>query len=51
MIAINKKLPDDITLKNVRILITCVIKDDDEFYSQTFPEEAHFSRFVSLSRK
>ena len=34
------KLPEDVTLKNVVILITCVIKDDGEFYSQLFLEEA-----------
>ena len=26
------KLPDDITLKNVVILMTCVIKNDNKFY-------------------
>ena len=30
------KLPDYITLKNVVILITCVMKDDDKFYPQIF---------------
>ena len=34
------KLPDDITLKNGVILITCVIKDDDKFHPQLFLEEA-----------
>ena len=33
------KLPDDITFKNVLILMTCVIKDDDKFYPQPFLEE------------
>ena len=41
-ILINKgeKLPDYITLKNVVILIVCVIKDDGKFYPQMFLEEA-----------
>ena len=30
------KLPDYITLKNVVILITCIIKDDGTFYPQIF---------------
>ena len=34
------KLPDDITLKNAVILMTCVIKDDGKFYPQIFLEEA-----------
>ena len=34
------KLPDYITLKNVVILITCIIKDDGTFYPQIFWEEA-----------
>ena len=32
------KLPDDITLKNVVMLITCLIKDRDNFFSQLFLE-------------
>ena len=32
------KLPDDITLKNVVMLITCFIKDRDDFFSQLFLE-------------
>ena len=32
LIETDDKLPDDITLKNVAILITCAIKDDDKFY-------------------
>ena len=35
-------LPDDITLKSVVILLTCVIKDDGKFHSQIFLEEALF---------
>ena len=34
------KLPDDITLKNVVMLITYVIKDDGKFYPQLILEEA-----------
>ena len=30
------KLPDDITIKNVVLLVTCVIKDDGKFYPQIF---------------
>ena len=33
------KLPDNVTLKNVVKLITCVIKDNDKFYPQIFLEE------------
>ena len=33
------KLPDDITLKNAVILMTCVIKDGDKFYQHLFLEE------------
>ena len=36
------KLSDDITLKNVAILMTCVIKDDGKFYPEIFLEEALF---------
>ena len=32
LIGTDDKLPDDITLKNVAILITCVIKGDGKFY-------------------
>ena len=32
------KLSDDITLKNTVILMTYVIKDDDNFYPQLFLE-------------
>ena len=37
----NDKLPNDITLKNVSILVTCVINDNDKFYPQMFLEEAN----------
>ena len=30
------KLPDDVTFKNVVILMICVIKDNDKFYPQIF---------------
>ena len=36
------KLPNDITLKNVAILITCVINDDNKFYRQLFLGKALF---------
>ena len=32
----NDKLLDDITLKRIVILLTCVIKDGDKFYPQLF---------------
>ena len=34
------KLPDNITLKNVVVLMTCVIKGNNKFYPQIFLEEA-----------
>ena len=44
LIGANDKLPDDITLKNVVILMTCVmkhiIKFYGKFYLQLFLEEA-----------
>ena len=42
LIDTNDKLPGYITLKNVVILITCAIKDDNKFYSQIFLGEALF---------
>ena len=39
LIDTNDKL-QEITLKNIVILITCDIKDDGKFYSQIFIEEA-----------
>ena len=36
------ELQDDITLKSVVILMSCVIKSDDKFYSQLFLEETLF---------
>ena len=40
----DEKLPDYITLKNVVILITCIIKDDGTFYPQIFWEEALYDK-------
>ena len=34
------KLPDHITLKNILILITCVMKVDDKFYLELFLDYA-----------
>ena len=34
------KLPNDITLKNAVILMTCVMKDGDKFYPELYLEEA-----------
>ena len=42
LIDADDKLPDDITLKIVAILMTCVIKDDGKYYQQIFLEEALF---------
>ena len=42
MIDTDDKLPDDITLKNVVILMTCIIKNYGKFYPQIFLEEAFF---------
>ena len=36
----NDKLSDDFTLKNIVILMTCIIKDYGKFYLQLFLEEA-----------
>ena len=36
LIEADDKLPDDITFKNVAILITCVTKDDNKFYAIIF---------------
>ena len=44
LIETDNKLPDDIILKNVVILINCVIEDGDKFYSQIFSEEALVSQ-------
>ena len=38
------KFPDNISLKNFVLLITCVIKDDGEFYPQIFLEEALYQK-------
>ena len=40
LIDTDNKLADKITLKNIVILISCVIKDDDNFYPKLFLEEA-----------
>ena len=39
LIDTDDKLPDDITFKNVVVLMTCVIRDGNKFYSQIFSEE------------
>ena len=44
LIDTNDKLQDDITLKNMVILMTYVIKDDDKFYRQIFLEEALYDK-------
>ena len=40
LIETDDKFTDDITLKYVVILITCVIKNGGKFYPQKFSEEA-----------
>ena len=40
LINTDDKFPDYITLKNVVILITCVIQDNVNFHPQMFLEEA-----------
>ena len=42
LIDTDDKLPNNITLKNVVILMTCVIKDDGKFYPQIIFEKALF---------
>ena len=42
LIDTNDKLPDHVTLRNVVILMTCIIKNDGKFYPQIFLEEALF---------
>ena len=39
LIDTDDKLSDDVTLKYVVKLVTCVIKDGDKFYQQLFLEE------------
>ena len=40
LIETDGNLADDVTLKSVVILITCVMKNGDKFYPQIFLEEA-----------
>ena len=40
LIDTDDNLPDDITFKNVGILITCNMKDDNKFYPQILLQEA-----------
>ena len=47
LIETDAKLPDNITLKNVVILISCIIKDGDSFYPQIFLEEALVAQRIS----
>ena len=44
LIDMNNELPDDITFKNVVILMTCVIKDNDKIYPKIFLEEALYDK-------
>ena len=47
MIEIDDKLPDDITLKNVVILIASTIKNGNKFYLQIFLEETSVAQKAS----
>ena len=40
LIDADDKLPHDITFKTVAILMTCVVKDSNKFYSQLFLDQA-----------
>lgn len=44
LINANDKLPNNISLKYVVILMTCAIKKDNKFYPHIFLEEALFFR-------
>ena len=44
LIDADDKFPDDIILKNVVILITCVIQEDDKLYLQISLEETLFDK-------
>ena len=39
LVETDDRLPDDITVKNVGVLITSVVGDGDKFYSKLFLEE------------
>ena len=41
LIDTDNKLLEDITFKNVLILMTCAVKDDDKFYPQLFLEKTY----------
>ena len=43
LIATDDKLSDYITLKNVVVLVTCIIKDDGKFYPKHFLEETLYN--------
>ena len=42
LIGTNYELPVDVALKNVVVLMTCVIKDDGNFFPQLFLAEVLF---------
>ena len=48
MLETENKLPDDTTLKNVVVLITCVTKNGDKFYPQLFLEVLVASKFSGI---
>ena len=45
LIDTDDELPNNITLKNVMMLMTCVLKDG-KFYPQIFLEKALFAKYV-----
>ena len=45
-IDIYDKMPDDVTLKNVLILMRSAIKDGNKFHSQLFLEEALYDELT-----
>ena len=45
------KLPDDVTLQNVVISLTCIIKDDGKFYRQIFLEEVLAAEKSSIKKE
>ena len=42
LIETNDILPDVVTLKNIVILITCIIKNNDKFHPELFLEEESY---------
>ena len=45
LVVADDKFPDNSTLKNVVILIICVIKDGDKFYPQIFQKKHQYHKY------